>query len=207
MVRTNTILPVNSGAVSNKIIVIDAGHGLPDAGASSKFGHLEKDLNMEIALKLKKLLKKKGAKVIMTRENDYSLSKSKTNNKSEDLHKRIKIINKAKADIVISIHMNHFSQTKYSGAQTFYSNQNKSSQKLADSIQYNLIKHTDKSNTRKSKESNSIFILKSNTPSVLVECGFLSNEAEAKKLSTKKYQEKIAKSIYLGILDYCNENK
>jgi N-acetylmuramoyl-L-alanine amidase len=186
-----------------KTIVIDAGHGMPDGGAVSKDGTKEDTLNLKIAKKLEKLLKKSGAKVVMTRTNEKSLSESKTNNKRDDLNKRMEIRNTSNADIFVSIHLNHFSQSQYSGAQVFYNSSFEKSESLASCIQKNLIEIADPSNSRQIKQNNEIYILRNATyPSALVECGFLSNEEETKKLTTDKYQKKLAEAIYKGICEY-----
>lgn len=203
MIKTNYSLPTNTPAIKKKVIIIDPGHGNPDGGASSAEKVKEKDINLSVAKKLKAILEKEGAKVILTRKNDNSLSTSITNNKSDDLNKRKNIIRKSNADIFVSIHMNHFGDSKYYGAQVFYNDTNSENHKLASSIQKNLIKYADKTNTRTEKADNSLYILKNNQmPSVLIECGFLSNESEAHKLTTAKYQNKLAKAIYMGIDNY-----
>ena len=199
----NSVRETSTSPIKQKIVIIDAGHGTPDGGASAKDGTMEKDINLEIAKKLKKHLQKSGAKVIMTREDDNSLSNSKTNNKREDLNKRMHIRNNSNADIFVSIHMNHFSDPKYYGAQVFYNSSAQESQILAECIQKNLIEIADPSNKRQIKQNNEIFVLKNaQYPCVLVECGFLSNPEEAKKLSQDDYQRKIAKAVYKGICDF-----
>ncbi len=199
-------ITVSSKPVFKKTIVIDAGHGTPDSGAVADSGVVEKDLNLQIAKKLKKIFKKHGANVIMTRKNDNSLSNSKTNNKMQDLKKRKGIATGSGADIFISIHMNHFYDSKYSGAQVFYNNSNEENELLAEYIQESLIKIVDSSNTRKIKTDNSIYILKNiETTAVLVECGFMSNRAETEKLKNKDYQNKIAKAIYSGVIDFFDD--
>ncbi len=190
-------------AVYKKTIVIDAGHGTPDGGAVAKDGTKEDEINLKIAKKLEKIFKKNGAKVVMTRTNENSLSNSKTNNKRDDLNKRMQIRNSSNADIFVSIHLNHFSETQYFGAQVFYNSSFEKSESLASCIQKNLIAIADPSNKRQIKQNNEIYILKNATyPSALVECGFLSNEEEAKKLATDKYQQKLAEAIYQGICEY-----
>lgn len=207
MIHTNHIIPTNSIPIAKKTIILDAGHGFPDSGASAASGTAEKDINLNIAKKLEKILKKNDAKVIMTRSDDNSLSDSKTNNKRDDLNKRRNIRDNSKADIFVSIHMNHFDDPKYYGAQVFYSESTEENKKLAECIQENMVKLADPSNNRQVKSSNDIFVLKNaQIPSVLIECGFLSNPAEAEKLSDSKYQEKLAWAIYCGISDFFQIN-
>jgi len=186
-----------------KLIIIDPGHGLPDNGTVSDKGTKEAELNMKIALILQKQLKKKGFKVILTRNNEYSLSNSKTNNKRDDLKKRIEIINRSNADAVISIHMNYFPDARYSGAQVFYNPVKEDNKYLAAAIQKNIKKFADTSNKRNEKQDTKIYLLKYSTPAcVLVECGFLSNNDEERKLNTYEYQEKICKSITKGVTEF-----
>ena len=193
----------SSTSLKKLTIIIDAGHGYPDSGASSSNNIYEKDLNLEISKKIKKELEKYGVTVIMTRKTDNSLSTSKTNNKKDDLNKRCEIRNNSNADLFISIHMNHFDNSKYTGAQVFYNNSSKNNELLAKYIQNNLIKYADPTNNRKIKKDNTIYILKnSKIPSVLIECGFLSNIWEANKLNEERYQNTIAKSIVKGIIEY-----
>ncbi len=202
-IKARMLVPVSTTPLTQKTIIIDAGHGLPDNGASSKSGTYESEINLKIAKKLKKLLKKGKVNVIMTREDENSLSTSQTNNKRDDLQKRVNIRDTSDADIFLSIHLNHFSQPQYSGAQVFYSAGNPESEMLANTIQKNLIELVDPENTRSSKASGDIFVLKnSSIPCVLVECGFLSNEREAKLLEDDSYQNRIAWAIYSGICEY-----
>ncbi len=201
--QSDVFIPVSSSNPSQKTVIIDAGHGFPDGGAVSQSGIKESEINLEIAKRLKKLLSKNKVRVIMTRNDKNSLSTSQTNNKRDDLNKRTHIRENSNADLFISIHLNHFGESKYRGAQVFYSENNPENKELAQKIQTKLIELADPENTRGIKSTNSIYILKnSSIPSALAECGFLSNPEEAQLLSTPKYQDKIAKALYLGIMDY-----
>ena len=132
---------------------------------------------------------------------DKNRSKSLTQKKS-DLMERKAAIEKYNADIFVSIHMNKFSDEKYSGAQVFYPASDKS-KKLAEIMQKSLIDVLDKSNNRAAKENNKIFVLKNNSiPSILIECGFLSNKAESEKFKTEAYRQKTAWAIYMGLNNY-----
>ena len=196
-------LVTTSSSISGTVVVIDAGHGIPDNGACSENGIYENEINLKIAKKLKSLLKRNKVNVIMTRNNMHSLSNSKTNNKRDDLRKRVEIRDNSDADIFISIHLNHFNESKYYGAQVFYSPDNEKSMLLAKNIQSKLIELADPTNTRNIKSGSGIYILKdSKIPAVLVECGFLSNANEAEKLATDEYQDKIAWSVYTGLCKY-----
>ena len=195
--------------VANKIIVLDAGHGGIDPGAMNKDKTiLEKDVNLEITKKLRDLLESSGATVIMTREKDVSLYQEDGNKTirqkyNENLKNRKNIIDESNADIFVSIHLNAFEQSKYSGAQTFYPKGKDDGKELAQFIQDELKRVVDKENNRKIKPRDDIYLLKNtNMPSVLIECGFLSNEKESQLLADSKYQDKIAWAIYVGIQKY-----
>lgn len=196
-----------SSSISDKTVIIDAGHGIPDGGAVSSSGIQESEINLKIALKLKKLLEKAKVNVIMTRDSENSLSTLKKGNKSDDMKKRVNIRDNSGGDIFISIHLNHFSQSQYRGAQVFYNPSSEHNGYLAKNLQTKLIEIADPINTRNIKETNDLFILNgAKLPSVLVECGFLSNEEEAVLLSDEKYQKTIARALYLGICEFfCND--
>lgn len=199
--------------VTNKTIIVDAGHGGIDPGklADDKVTK-EKDINLKISLKLRELLESSGALIILTREEDVSLyeegeNKTTREKYNENLKNRKKIIKESNADMFISIHLNAFEQSKYYGAQTFYPKGKEESEKLSKYIQGELKRVVDKTNNREIKPSQDIYVLKENEiPSALIECGFLSNEKEAQLLIDEKYQEKIAWSIYVGIQKYFSEN-
>lgn len=190
-------------------ILIDAGHGYPDGGAIGNSGVLEKDINLSVAKKLGKLFLNGGAVVYYTRTDDYSVAFNCNDNiksgiKLKDLKMRTEMIKEYNPDIFISIHMNKFSDSKYSGAQVFYDGYTEKSKILANSIQKCLKDFADKTNTRKEKNSNgNIYILKNtDVPSVLVECGFLSNKNEEKKLISDEYQNFLSYAIYTGTMKY-----
>lgn len=199
--------------VTNKTIILDAGHGGIDPGALTKDKNTaEKDVNLIITLKIKELLEASGALVILTREEDVSLyeesgDKTIRQKYNENLKNRKKIIQESNADMFVSIHLNAFEQSKYYGAQTFYPKGKEDSIGLSKYIQGELKRVVDKTNNREVKARDDIYLLKENEiPSVLIECGFLSNEKEAKLLVDKKYQEKLAWSIYVGIQKYFSSN-
>ncbi|HPT79001.1 MAG TPA: N-acetylmuramoyl-L-alanine amidase [Candidatus Atribacteria bacterium] len=190
---------VNASPLKNKIIVIDAGHGGFDSGAVSPSGTREDVLNLQVALKLQKLLTDNGAKVVMTRRNNDAIA----DNKSSDMKKRVEIIKSSDPDIVISIHMNKFGQSKYYGGQTFYLEGSTESKKLAELIQRKIRENLIEGNTRQIKAVDNLLILKAvSAPSVVVECGFLSNPKEESLLKRSDYQDMIAWCIYNGILEY-----
>lgn len=191
---------------NDKIIIIDAGHGIPDGGATGISGSIEESLNLDVALKLQQLLEQSGAYVLLTRSDNnsvvYDKNKKISEMKTEDLKFRKRMRDDG-CDAFISIHMNKFDIEKYKGAQVFYAN-NEKSKLLGEVIQKSLKEFADNSNNRKAKSSgNDIFILKnSNTAAVLVECGFLSNKQEEILLNTQQYRKKIAYGIYHGIMEY-----
>lgn len=199
-------------SVTGKKIVIDAGHGYPDGGAVADDGTQEKDINLTVSKKLGSLLQQSGALVIYTRENDNAVTddfnKKIREIKLDDLKNRKLIAANSNADMFVSIHMNKFSDKSYSGAQVFYQGKSKESKNLAEIVQKNMRKTVDNSNKREAKDSkNSIFVLNDmKMPSILVECGFLSNEREKQKLLDDSYTDKISYSIYCGILEYISKN-
>ena len=183
--------PTKSVMTENKtepIIVIDAGHGGEDGGAVSESGVLEKDINLSIANNSADLLKIFGYKVVQTRTDDVSLDNGEDSvhsRKVADLKKRLEIFNSDKNNVVISIHQNKFSQSKYYGTQIFYSPNNSQSQNLAECIRNSVKKCLQPNNERQCKKADgSIYLLKkAENPSVIVECGFLSNQTECQKLA------------------------
>jgi N-acetylmuramoyl-L-alanine amidase len=192
-----------------KTVLLDPGHGGEDPGAVSDYsGAKEKDINLAIALKVRKLLDDDGYKVLMTREEDKLEYDPSTTNivqkRKQDLLRRKKMMDEAGADIVVSIHLNKFGQTQYYGAQTFYPPGSAESQKLAVSIQKSLREMLDPNNSRQSLvQKDPMIILKNlKTTTAIVECGFLSNPEEEKKLVQEEYQDRIAAAIAEGINEY-----
>ena len=159
-------------------------------------------INLEISKELKQELEKQGAKIYLTRIGDYDLSKIDTkNHKKSDLSERAKMINESECDIYISIHLNSDSTETWSGAQTFYTNNNKQNKTLATIIQ-NKLKETTKT-TRKIKELKNMYLFDRITkPGILIEVGFLSNSNDRYLLRKKDYQKKIAQTITEGIIEY-----
>lgn len=193
--------------MKNKVIIIDPGHGGIDPGAIGRTGVLEDEINLQIALKLRKLIEQSGGVALMIREDDsglYSEGSSRIRDKkNEDLRERHKMINESNAHIFISIHLNFFPQSQYYGAQCFYNKGDEEGRKLAELIQAELIDVIRNNNTRKAKSIDTVYILKNNKmPSALVECGFLSNYEEESLLKDENYQEKLAWAIFMGIMRY-----
>lgn len=188
-------------------VLIDAGHGGEDPGKVSGDKTLEKDLNLTIAMKLGKHLKDQGMEVYYTRQKDEGLySPGTINKKVQDMQKRCDIVENVKPDFMISIHQNSFSDRQVHGAQVFYYATSEESRALGEALQQALVKYADPENHRKAKSNESYYILKkTKCPSVIVECGFLSNGEECAKLKTDSYQEKLVEGIYQGILIYLQE--
>ncbi len=192
-----------------KIIVVDSGHGGLDAGASDN-GAVEKELNLQIAKILQGYIEANGGTCYMTRVEDTNTAdpnRSKgVTQKMSDLKMRKKSIEDKSADMFISIHMNRFSQSQYKGLQVFYDGNFEESKRLGEAIQSSVKDVLKDGNTRKAKATgDKIYVLKGNkVPSVLVECGFLSNKEEAENLKNPDYQKKIAWGIFRGIVTYFN---
>lgn len=203
----NEIVKASSLPTLRKVIIIDPGHGGVDGGAVGiNTGVHEDKVNLEIALRVKEFLEESGSLVLMTRDKDvglYTEDGSIRKKKNEDLRNRKKLFDESNADLVLSIHLNSFPQSQYYGAQTFYPSNSENSKLLAELIQEELIRVLDNGNTRKAKAKNDVYILQDiEVPTVIVECGFLSNPKEELWLQDPEYQEKIAWSIYVGILRY-----
>ena len=192
-------------------VILDAGHGGEDGGATGVSGVLEKELNLAVAEKTAALFRLLDFDVTMTRESDISLGEDapKGKRKMTDLKKRLDAANARPDAIFLSIHMNKFEQSQYHGAQVFYASTPPDSRLLGDCLQNKLIEIADPDNNRIAKQGDkSIFILKnSSVPSVIVECGFLSNPSEEQMLNTDSYKEQIAYSLYHGICDYFDKQK
>ncbi len=204
---------VPAGTTSFKVntnvnLIIDPGHGGEDGGAISN-GVVEKDLNLEISKKLRDFFLLTGINTHMTREDDRLLYKPGEENRKKyhDISNRISFVNTFENPVFISIHQNKFEIPKYKGLQVYYSKNHTSSEKLAEIIQTNTRTHLTPDNTREIKAADSkIRVLNSlNVPAVLVECGFISNEQEARTLSDSQYQNKLAFIIFISSLNFLQE--
>lgn len=200
---------VFSVPAANKVVVIDAGHGGFDAGASDN-GVQEKDINLDVALRLKEYIEQGGGVAVLTRDEDVSTadpSRSGTSAKQSDLSERKKLADTSGADIFVSIHMNKFPQAQYKGAQVFYSPEPEGGKRLGEEIQQSLKDVLQDGNERVAKKiDGGVFILKNTAiPSVIVECGFLSNPQEAELLQQEGYRQKLAWAVYMGITRYFNQ--
>lgn len=193
------------------IIVLDAGHGGADGGCVSVDGTPEKGINLDILLKLRDMLEVSGYDVRVTRDTDTSIHDSGIEGlaaqKSSDMDNRLAIFNESSNAVCISIHQNQFTQPQYSGAQMFYSETNRGSESLARAMQESFRKYLQPENEREIKKCGKELFLCyfSENPTIMVECGFLSNPEEAALLETDEYRTKVAFTIYAGISDYLNE--
>lgn len=195
-------IPTISTSTTNRTVIIDAGHGGEDPGAIGNSGSYEKDINLNIALKLQQFIEQSGGLVLMTRVDDVEMEGSKRN----DMKLRKKLREENEGDIFISIHLNSYPSESCKGAQTFYANDDRS-KALAEKIQKNMVNILDENNARIAKKLTDVYLLKNvNIPSVIVECGFVSNSHEEKLLMDETYQSKVAMAIFMGINEYFGEN-
>lgn len=197
----NEAVQTFSMPASKKVIVIDAGHGGFDPGKVGTNNLYEKDINLAIAKKLQSYFEQSGATVIMTRDSENAIA----SNKNDDMRARKETVNASKGDLLISIHQNSYEDTSVSGPQVFYYNSEKSAL-LAQEVQNELNSELLPKKTRNATVNDSYYLLKETTlPSIIVECGFLSNQEEATLLSNEDYQDKVAWSIYVGTINYFNK--
>lgn len=192
--------------INPNCIVIDAGHGGDDPGKIGINKALEKDINLAIAEKLKALLEIQDYEVVMTRTTPESLAQPGSGNmKVEDMRKRVDIITEAMPIFTVSIHQNSYPEEYVKGSQVFYYKQSTEGEALAKTIQESMVTRLCPENHRVEKANESYYLLKKTpTPTVIVECGFLSNWEEAEKLCTDEYQNQVAWAIHMGILQYLN---
>ena len=187
-------------------ICVDSGHGGNDPGTIGVAGTKEKEVNLAIALKLKKSLEKQNIRVVMTRTDDRNLADANASNeKMSDMKNRVKKMDSEQPDMVVSIHQNSYIDSSAKGAQVFYYSESEEGKKLAEILQKNLIEIADQENNRVAKANTSYYILKNTSaPTVIVECGFLSNPEEESRLISAAYQEKLVEALQKGICEYLN---
>ena len=208
--RMVTVFSESRPVPNRKVIIIDAGHGGVDGGATSCTGVLESSINLEIALRLNDLLHLLGLKTTMIRTTDHSIhteGESIAAKKVSDLKERVRIVNETNDALLISIHQNYFSDSKYFGAQTFYSDSD-GSRELASELQAKLAETLMPGNKRMPKKATGIYLMeKIKTCGILLECGFISNPQENAKLLTAEYQKKLCSVIACTISSYVNPMK
>lgn len=197
---------VEKAKKENITVVIDAGHGGIDPGKVGINGAFEKEVNLEIALKLESLLKEQGINVVLTRKDDNGLYAENDNNKKvKDMKKRLSIIEEAQPVIAVSIHQNSYPQQSVKGVQVFYYKSSVKSKEAACIMQEQLENTLKPEKSRMAKENESYYLLKkTSVPTLIVECGFMSNPDEAAKLITDDYQMRVSWAIYMGIMQYVN---
>lgn len=188
-------------------VVLDAGHGGFDPGKIGVNGQKEAEINLAITEKVKTYLEANDIKVIMTRETDEGLYDENADNKKvQDMKRRIEIIEEHAPVAAVSIHQNSYTEEYVNGAQVFYYADSKEGEALAELLQESLKENLNPQNHRQKKANNSYYLLKkTQIPTVIVECGFLSNYKEAALLESEEYQDKLAWAIHMGILQYINE--
>lgn len=202
----------SSMPITQKTVIVDAGHGGDDGGAIGIDGTVEKDINLDIALKLEKILKFYGFNVIMTRTQDVMTCDdgldSLRKRKISDIHNRFELMRKNPDAIFISVHQNKFEDSSQHGTQVFYSGNDERSKDLAEAIQTSVTLTLQRKNDRVVKKSGSgIYLLyHAKIPAVLVECGFISNSDEVKKLKDESYRMKLAILIADGLLKYISNH-
>lgn len=202
------IIGANTTVDTVPTVIIDAGHGGFDGGATAGDGTVEKDINLQIALKTAQLLRFNGINVIMTRSEDTGTeddeSEAIAKRKKSDLSNRLQIMKDNPDAIFVSIHLNKFTTSAASGAQVFYTKNYKEAFNLAQGVQQSIINLLQPDNTRVVKQgTNSTYLLKNAAvPAIIVECGFLSNKSELEKLKNEDYQSQMAFAVVCGIIDY-----
>ena len=198
--KVRTYVSVQQENVRRNLVVLDPGHGGKDPGKVGADEELKKDINLAISLKVREKLEEDGMEVVMTREEDVMLSDGDAGNKKlEDLNSRIGIINEQQPAIAVSIHQNSYSDPAVRGAQVFYFTHSDKGKQAAEALQKELLEF-DQENTRDIKANDTYYLLKkTEVPTVIVECGFLSCPGEAELLTDEAYQEELAGAIAKGI--------
>lgn len=192
--RAATVIAENTPVARSHCIVIDAGHGGEDGGATSCTGRLESGYNLDIALRLNDLLHLLGYDTRMIRTADtaiYTKGETIAQKKVSDLKERVRIVEETQGSLLLSIHQNTFPDGRYSGAQVFYAD-TPGSRDLAEQLQTNLVTAVNPGSNRKCKKSDGVYLMEHiSRPGVLIECGFLSNAEEEAKLRSATYQKRL----------------
>ncbi len=201
------VVPASVSVNALPVIIIDPGHGGIDGGAVGANNIVEKDINLNISFILKDLLEFNGYQVIMTRDSDISIHDegitSVRKQKTSDLHNRLKIIQDCPGSVFISIHQNKFGDTRSNGTQIFFSPNHPDSQRWAKILQQDVVLQLQKNNKREIKKAgkNLFLMTQAKCPAILMECGFLSNPSEAKKLTKQEYQAQLAFVAFQSIME------
>jgi N-acetylmuramoyl-L-alanine amidase len=203
--RVVSVISANAPVTGRKTVIIDAGHGGVDGGATSVSGVLESKFNLDIALKLRDVMSLLGINTLMIRETDcsvYTQGNSIAQKKVSDLKERVRIVNSAENDMLVSIHQNYFSSPQYSGAQVFYAPTD-GSMEVAEHLQQAFIRSVNPNSNRKIKKADGVYLMQHiNCPGVLIECGFLSNYQEEHMLRDAGYQQKLCCVIACSVGSY-----
>ena len=199
----STLLNVIKQFEMRNTVVIDAGHGGKDGGTTGIDGSCEKTINLSIALDLYDFLAVSGINVDLTRNGDYELYNAGEKRNKSDLYNRLDYINSKSNAVLISIHQNYFENENEWGTQIWYSENDEKSKILADKILFSIKQNLQQDNKRENKPSGDDYYLlhKASVPSVMIECGFMSNTEENKKLQDIEYQKDFAFSILCGICE------
>lgn len=207
-----TDVPVMSDLTTLPAIILDPGHGGADGGAVGAGDTVEKDINLAICLALRDMLAVNGFEVILTRETDISIHdegvKGIKKQKTSDLHNRMKISEKHPGAIFISIHQNKFGDSRSNGTQVFYGPLNPESERLAEITQAAFVRNLQPQNHRVHKKAgkNLYLMYESKNTAILIECGFLSNADECRKLRDPEYQSQIAFTAFSAVMEYLELN-
>ncbi len=205
--RAATVMSESLPLEGRHCIIIDAGHGGVDGGTVSCTGILESSINLEIALRLNDLLNLLGYNTQMIRTTDisvYTEGETIAAKKVSDLKHRVNMINETENALLISIHQNHFTDSRYSGAQVFYS-KTEGSEELAKMLQRTLHETVNPGSNRQSKKASGVYLMDHITcPGILIECGFLSNVRDEARLRTAEYQKQLCCVITATLSKYIN---
>lgn len=205
-IYVNQTAPVRTGMT----VIIDPGHGLPDGGTTSCTGILESELNLEISQRLKDLFNLFGVHTVLTRtgpDSVYTEGDTIARKKISDTRNRVSMVNSIENAVLLSIHQNHFYDSRYSGAQVFYAG-NEESKALATKLQTDLVAGLNPLSNRKAKKSTGVYLMEHiDCTGVLIECGFLSNQQEENLLRSSEYQKKLCAVIATSYLSYMNQNR
>ncbi len=201
-------MPTSTRPDGTKTIIIDAGHGGFDGGASASDGTVEKDINLQISQKVCAMLRLNGYNVIMTRDSDTGTeddeSQAIAKRKKSDLVNRLQVMKDNPDAVFVSVHLNKFTTSAANGAQVFYTKNYKEAYTLAQSVQQSITSLIQPENMRVVKQgTDSTYLLKNAAvPAIIVECGFLSNKSELEKLKSDDYQSQMAFAICVGIINF-----
>ncbi len=203
---TSAVPSSSASARTKPVVVLDVGHGGWDPGKIGIDGSLEKDINLQIARKLKQYLESSDVTVVMTRDNDYGLySEHDTNKKLADMKNRCNLINETSPTLTVSIHQNSYHEEYVNGGQVFYYRKSEQGKELAEILQKRFSYVQKDGNTRTAKANDNYYLLLHvRSPIVIVECGFLSNANDTAHLTSPEYQDHLAWTIHMGIMEYIN---